>query len=84
MSVVESLRARVGTEISLSDWLTIDQARIDGFAEVTGDHQWIHVDRERSAAGPFGTTIAHGFLTLSLLPLLSDQAYLALPGVLSG
>jgi acyl dehydratase len=84
MSVVESLRARVGTEISLSDWLTIDQARIDGFAEVTGDHQWIHVDRERSAAGPFGTTIAHGFLTLSLLPLLSDQAYLALPGVLGG
>jgi acyl dehydratase len=84
MSAVESLRAKVGTEISLSDWLTVDQARIDAFAEVTGDHQWIHVDRERAAEGPFGTTIAHGFLTLSLLPLLSGQGWLALPGVIGG
>ena len=68
MSAVESLRAKIGTEISLSDWLTVDQERIDRFADVTGDHQWIHVDRERAAAGPFGATIAHGFLTLSLLP----------------
>jgi acyl dehydratase len=84
MSAVESLRAKVGTEISLSDWLTIDQHRIDRFAEVTGDHQWIHVDRERAAAGPFGGTIAHGFLTLSLLPALSSQTWLELPGVLGG
>jgi acyl dehydratase len=82
MSAVESLRTLVGTEIGLSDWLTVDQDRIDRFADVTGDHQWIHVDRERSAAGPFGTTIAHGFLTLSLLPQLSSQRWLALPGVL--
>ena len=84
MSAVESLRAKIGTEISLSDWLTVDQERIDRFADVTGDHQWIHVDRERAAAGPFGTTIAHGFLTLSLLPLLSGQSWLKLPGVLGG
>jgi acyl dehydratase len=82
MSAIDPLRAKVGTEISLSDWLEVDQARIDAFAEVTGDHQWIHVDRERAAEGPFGTTIAHGFLTLSLLPVLSGQAWLALPGVL--
>jgi acyl dehydratase len=84
MSAVESLRAKIGTEISLSDWLTVDQERIDRFADVTGDHQWIHVDRERAAAGPFGTTIAHGFLTLSLLPLLSGQTWLKLPGVVGG
>jgi acyl dehydratase len=82
MSATDPLRSLVGTEIGLSDWLTIDQDRIDRFAAVTGDHQWIHVDRERSAAGPFGTTIAHGFLTLSLLPMLSSQRWLALPGVL--
>jgi acyl dehydratase len=84
MSAVDSLRAKIGTEISLSDWLTVDQERIDRFADVTGDHQWIHVDRERAAAGPFGTTIAHGFLTLSLLPQLSGQSWLKLPGVLGG
>jgi acyl dehydratase len=84
MSAVEALRARIGTEISLSDWLIVDQERIDRFADVTGDHQWIHVDRERAAAGPFGTTIAHGFLTLSLLPMLSGQSWLQLPGVLGG
>ena len=82
MSALDSLRAHIGTEVGLSDWLTIDQARIDQFAAVTGDHQWIHVDRERAAAGPFGTTVAHGFLTLSLLPMLSSQAWLQLPGVL--
>ncbi|HTZ71162.1 MAG TPA: MaoC family dehydratase [Acetobacteraceae bacterium] len=82
MSALDTLREKIGTEISLSDWLTVDQDRIDRFAEVTGDYQWIHVDRERAAAGPFGTTIAHGFLTLSLLPILSGQAWLQLPGVL--
>jgi acyl dehydratase len=82
MPATDPLLSLVGTEVSLSDWLTVDQERIDQFAEVTGDHQWIHVDRERSAAGPFGTTIAHGFLTLSLLPKLSSQRWLALPGVL--
>ncbi|MGN6445255.1 MaoC family dehydratase [Amnibacterium sp.] len=61
-----------GTEIGTSDWLEVDQARIDRFADATDDHQWIHVDPERAASGPFGTTIAHGFLTLSLfIPLWS-------------
>ncbi|MGD3107434.1 MaoC family dehydratase [Streptomyces sp. YGL11-2] len=67
---VEELRAAVGTELGPSDWLEVDQKRIDLFAEATGDHQWIHVDQEKAAAGPFGTTIAHGYLTLSLLPAL--------------
>ena len=57
----------VGTDLGTSDWLTIDQARIDTFADATGDHQWIHVDPERAASGPFGATIAHGYLTLSLV-----------------
>ena len=56
----------VGTHLGCSEWLVIDQTRIDLFAEATGDHQWIHVDPERAAAGPFGKTIAHGYLTLSL------------------
>ncbi len=84
MSAQAQITAMVGTEISLSAWLEIDQARIDAFAEVTGDHQWIHVDRARAAAGPFGTTIAHGFLSLSLLPMLSGNPFLGLPGVLGG
>lgn len=69
------LQPRVGQTLGTSPWLTVDQARIDRFAEATGDHQWIHVDPERAAAGPFGATVAHGFLTLSLVPLLSDQAF---------
>lgn len=64
----------VGQEIGLSDWVHIDQQRIDEFGRCTGDLQWIHMDPERAAAGPFGTTIAHGFLTLSLLPLLGSTA----------
>lgn len=56
-----------GTALGPTEWLTIDQARVDGFAEVTGDHQWIHVDVERAKAGPFGGTIAHGYLTMSLV-----------------
>jgi len=62
------LEALVGSPIGTSDWLTIDQARIDQFAAVTGDDQWIHVDPKRAAAGMFGSAVAHGFLTLSLLP----------------
>jgi len=68
-----ALLGMVGTELGTSDWLLIDQARINAFAEVTGDHQWIHVDIERAKAGPFGGTIAHGYLTLSLLPLMVPQ-----------
>lgn len=70
------LLAAVGTMLAPTDWLTIDQERIDLFAAATGDHQWIHVDPERAASGPFGKTIAHGYLTLSLanvfLPQLID------------
>lgn len=62
---------RVGTEVGVSDWFTIDQDRITAFADATEDHQWIHLDQERAASGPFGTTIAHGFLTLSLLSHLA-------------
>ncbi|MEE1800194.1 MaoC family dehydratase [Streptomyces sp. JV176] len=69
----EELRAGVGEQLGHSDWLEVDQRRIDLFAEATGDHQWIHVDPERAATGPFGTTIAHGYLTLSLLPVLVPQ-----------
>ncbi|WP_299537611.1 MaoC family dehydratase [uncultured Streptomyces sp.] len=69
----QELREGVGEQLGQSDWLEIDQKRIDLFAEATGDHQWIHVDPERAAAGPFGTTIAHGYLTLSLLPALVPQ-----------
>lgn len=65
----------VGQEIGLSDWVLVDQDRVNGFADVTGDHQWIHLDAERAAKGPFGTTIAHGYLTLSLLPALGATAY---------
>jgi acyl dehydratase len=68
------LQALVGQEIAVSEWVTVDQRRIDRFAEATGDHQWIHVDPVRAAAGPFGATVAHGFLTLSLLPELSASA----------
>ncbi|ONK15403.1 MaoC family dehydratase [Streptomyces sp. MP131-18] len=66
----DALRAAVGEQLGVSDWLTVDQQRIDLFAEATGDHQWIHTDPERAAHGPFGSTIGHGYLTLSLLPAL--------------
>jgi acyl dehydratase len=69
------LKGLVGQQIGTSAWLTIEQDRIDGFAETTGDHQWIHVDPERAKDGPFGSTIAHGFLTLSLIPGLSWEVY---------
>jgi acyl dehydratase len=68
------LRALVGQEIAVTDWLTVTQQQVDLFAQATGDHQWIHVDGERARAGPFGAPIAHGFLTLSLLPRFLDMA----------
>ena len=67
------LLAAPGTHLGYSDWLEIDQARIDLFADATGDHQWIHVDPERAAKGPFGKTIAHGYLTLSLANLFLPE-----------
>jgi acyl dehydratase len=72
---LEALRGLAGREIAITDWLEISQHRINQFADATGDHQWIHVDRERAAReSPYGTTIAHGFLTLSLLPQFLQQA----------
>ena len=69
------LQALVGQELAASPWLSVEQSRIDQFAHATEDHQWIHVDAERAAAGPFGATVAHGFLTLSLLPKLFETAF---------
>ena len=65
-STPDELLAAVGQDLGHSDWVSVDQARIDMFAEATGDHQWIHVDPEAAVAGPFGATIAHGYLTLAL------------------
>jgi acyl dehydratase len=70
---LEELRGLGETALGESDWLVVDQDRVNGFADVTEDHQWIHVDRERAAQGPFGTTIAHGYLTLSLIPRLLEE-----------
>ena len=64
--------AAVGEELGTGEWLEVDQERVNTFADATGDHQWIHVDVEQAAAGPFGGTIAHGYLTLSLIPLLGN------------
>lgn len=72
---VSELATAGGDELGTSDWVVIDQARIDAFADATGDHQWIHTDPERAAAGPFGATIAHGFLTLALMPVLNNQLF---------
>lgn len=72
---VDAVRAAVGQDLGVSDWVLVDQDRIDRFADVTEDHQWIHVDRERAAASAFKTTIAHGFLTLSLIPHLTAQLW---------
>ena len=63
----EELRAAAGREAGPTDWITVEQSRVDAFADATDDHQWIHVDPARAASGPFGTTIAHGYLTLSLV-----------------
>ena len=72
---LDELRAAAGTRVGTSDWMTIEQSRVDMFADATDDHQWIHVDEEKAKDGPFGTTIAHGFLTLSLLSELLKQVY---------
>ena len=68
MGVKEDLQARIGEVTGVGEWHTVTQADIDKFADATRDHQWIHVDPERAARGPFGSTIAHGFMTLSLIP----------------
>lgn len=80
---IEELEAAVGTHLGHSEWHTVDQKQIDLFADATGDHQWIHIDAEKAQQGPFGTTVAHGFLTLSLLPMLASQVY-RLEGVKMG
>jgi acyl dehydratase len=74
-ATLAELAGHVGQPLGTSDWVQIDQARINAFADATGDHQWIHVDPERARAGPFGAPIAHGFLTLSLLPMLFDSGF---------
>jgi acyl dehydratase len=72
---IAELAACVGQDVGVSEWITITQQQINLFAEATGDHQWIHVDVERSKSGPFGAPIAHGFLTLSLLPKLMANTF---------
>ena len=72
-SSLDEVSAAAGEELGSSEWLTIDQERVNVFADATGDHQWIHVDVERAKDGPFGGTIAHGYLTLSLVPYLGSQ-----------
>ncbi len=79
MDYPPQLDAMVGQEIGASEWLLVDQDRIDGFAEVTGDHQWIHSDVDKAALGPFGSTIAHGFLTLSMAE--AAMVRIGLPGL---
>ncbi|MFF0816879.1 MaoC family dehydratase [Rhodococcus sp. NPDC003318] len=72
---LDAVEAALGEPIGPGEWMTVEQDRIDAFAETTGDHQWIHVDPERAASGPYGATIAHGYLTLSLLPVLGGGLY---------
>jgi acyl dehydratase len=72
---IADLEKAVGTHLGYSEWHTINQDQIDAFAAATGDHQWIHVDPAKAAEGPFGSTVAHGFLTLSLVPMLTWQVY---------
>lgn len=83
LTSIEELESLVGQHLGTSDWVEITQERIDQFADATGDHQWIHVDAERAKAGPFGKTIAHGYLTLSLLPLFYQSIY-SMDGVKMG
>ncbi len=79
-SVLKDMEPLIGKEIFLSDWTQVTQEQINQFADSTRDHQWIHVDPEKAAKGPFGQTIAHGFLTLSHLPFFSYQAPLKMEG----
>jgi acyl dehydratase len=76
VATIEEIQGRVGSEIGVSDWLLVDQARIDAFADITEDHQFIHVDPERAAKTPFRGTVAHGFLTLSLLSRMAEGVML--------
>jgi acyl dehydratase len=75
LATFEQVAAAVGEKLGTSDWLLVDQHRVNEFANATGDHQWIHVDPERARSGPFGGTIAHGYLTLALGPLLGSQIF---------
>jgi len=81
IAAIDEIRTRTGTEVGVSSWLSIDQARIDEFADATDDHQFIHVDPEAAAKTQFGGTIAHGFLTLSLLSRMAADAMLVPEGV---
>ena len=81
LASLDEIRARIGSEVGVSSWLTIDQARIDAFAEATEDRQFIHTDPSAAAQTPFGGTIAHGFLTLSLLSRMAADAMLIPDGV---
>jgi acyl dehydratase len=72
---IEELTKAAGEHLGYSEWHTITQEQVNQFADATGDHQWIHVDAERAQAGPFGGTIAHGYLTLSLVPMLAKEIY---------
>ena len=74
-ATLTGLQALVGQELGVTDWVEVDQQRIDLFAQATGDHQWIHTDPVRAAAGPFGATVAHGFLTLGLVPMLFESGF---------
>jgi acyl dehydratase len=77
----DELKSAIGEELGHSDWLEVTQERVDKFADATGDHQWIHVDVERATDGPFGGTIAHGYMTLSLIPQFGAQIFgLETPG----
>ena len=75
ISTIDEWKALVGQEVGVSGWLLITQERVNDFADATGDHQWIHVDEERAKASPLGGTIAHGYLTLSLLPMLRGHEW---------
>ena len=80
-SSFEDIESAAGEEIGTTEWVEITQERVDQFADATGDHQWIHVDVEKAKEGPFGGTIAHGYLTLSLIPMLGAQVFgLETPG----
>ncbi|MGZ4441750.1 MAG: MaoC family dehydratase [Nocardioidaceae bacterium] len=77
----DDLTAAIGEDLGQTDWMEVTQERVDAFADATGDHQWIHVDVERAKDGPFGGTIAHGYLTLSLVPQFGAQLFrLETPG----
>jgi acyl dehydratase len=83
MATIEDVKAQIGQELGVGDWVEVTQEKINQFAEATGDHQWIHVDVERAKSGPFGGPIAHGYLTLSLIPSLGGGG-LGVDGVKMG